>query len=1064
MKFRFWICLCLCTWVAWRFELAAQSLLSENFDGFVGDFTIDISANLDAYTQVPGWTGEKIFPSNQTAKLGSSSARGVITTPTLDLSAGPAVLSFDARWWSASDATKIQILHAPNGSSFSQVGPDIQLSASFTRYTLEITGGSPASKLRIQAATAANERFFLDNLEIAQSTSPDDPNLVMPSSLTFGLIPPGFVATQSFVLANSGLSNTLVIATVLPTSGDTSVFSLLDMPVAIPAGSSTLAQAVYAPGFLTGATHTAAFLVLCNDPSNPTNSLTLSGATSRGPVTVSNIQFTSSPSGVSPLSNELVDVTAIVTYVDGRGYVISDPQGGPWSGIYVFDNIHRPEIGDQIRLTGRVVEYYNLTEIDSVSSFALLSKSNTVPALQLPANLVAQEQYEGVLVCLSNLTVSNNRFGTNEWQVQNSSGTCLVNHDPYRVLYRYIPRVGAYLTALSGVVWQVGSTYKIQVRNDDDFVGRPVNNYALFGIAITPDGPRSNFYVHIVDDDIVAVTDAPPPGVLVVATDGLIFPGLLDVHNHIAWNSFPTLMFNNFPYGHRDEWGEYDPEYDAWRNKRSQVTGHPRVLESQKKTISKYGELLELMAGCVTVQGESAPTSPEINHPVVMLYNIEQFPSRIYANIFPWRMDSAAAANLKQRLEGGAINATLIHLCEGPDATSLAQFYTWKSLGLLTNATAIIHGTSLTSNELAQLAAVGGKLLWSPMSNMKLYEATANAALAHRLGVVVGLSPDWTPSGAANILEELGYAWYLNTTLFSNYFSPRQMIDMVTVNNAIACGLADRYGKLAPGYNAGIAVVRTVTNDPYLSLIHARPKDILLTIVDGTPRYGDPSLLQALGVTGEVVSIHGMPKMFNIAVDHPFLSYATDTVANVLANLRTAHASLSPSGELEPDELQFLDLHLLQLGPDHVPPFRAENPIAAPPAGAQLTVGIPSELRFRRQDFWDNETDSRSLIHAQIAIVPQPQPATLFQIIATNVLNYTPASNKEVIVSFVPNFVAFNTNCLFRFITLDRFRNARTTLVSAVTFTVVPEPLGGFLSLAVVCYIYHRTIRSRLTL
>lgn len=1042
------LCFCVFVTLLCGGSHAAEVILSESFDRFVGDFSTDISGNLDAYTEVPGWTGQKVYPSNQTAKLGSSSARGVLTTPTLALSGnGTVSLAFDARWWSATDATKIHVLHAPDGVTFTQVGTDMFLGTHFARYTVDVAGATPASKLRIQASTEANERFFLDNLEVTAHTIADDPNIVLPSEVSCGVIPPGTTATQSFPIANSGVSNVLLILGCTPSSGHTSVFSIIELPGAVAPGSSAHARVLYQPGFVTGVLHTAVFSLLCNDPSNPTNLLTLRGVTERDPLTVSNIQFTIDPSGASPWTNEIVDVTAIVTYVDGRGYVIADPSGGPWSGIYVYDNIRRPDIGDRVRVVGRVVEYYNLTEIDSVSFYAVLDKSNSVPCVYLPASHVADEQYEGVLVCVTNVTVTSERAGTNEWQVSDVSGSCFVNHDAYRVLYRYIPRNGATLDTVRGIVWQFGPRFKIQVRDDDDFVGRPILEYALRGIVMTPQGPRSNWVVHVWDNNIRAVTSAAPAGVMLVDTAGLIFPGLIDAHNHIAWNSFPTLMFNNFPFGHRDEWGENDPEYAAWRSKRNQVTSHPHVLESQKKTISKYGELLQLMAGCVTVQGESAPFSIEINHPVMLLYNIEQFPSRIYANIFPWRMDASAVAALKQRIEGGAINATLIHLCEGPDATSLAQFYTWKSFGLLTNVTAIIHGTSLESNELAQLAAVGGKLLWSPMSNMKLYEATADVPLAHQLGVIVGLSPDWTPSGGANMLEELGYAWYLNCTRYSNYFTPRDLVDMVTINNAIACGFADRYGKLAPGYNAGITVIRPVTNDPYLSLIHARPKDVLLTIVDGTPRYGDPELLQTLGVTGEVILVHGVEKMFNIAVSHPFLSYGTDTVANILANLRAAHATLAPSGELEPDELQFLDLHLLQRGPDHVPPFRAENPLVAPPHGAQLIEGFPTELRFRRQDFWDNETDSRELIHRQIAIVTHNQPHAPLQVIATNVVNYTPHTNKEVAITFVPNFMAPGTNCVFQFITADRCGNARTTTVSAVVFTVVPEPATSLIIL-----------------
>ena len=60
--------------------------------------------------------------------------------------------------------------------------------------------------------------------------------------------------------------------------------------------------------------------------------------------------------------------------------------------------------------------------------------------------------------------------------------------------------------------------------------------------------------------------------------------------------------------------------------------------------------------------------------------------------------------------------------------------------------------------------------------------------------MLVGISPDWTPSGCFNILEELGYAWQLNTTIFSNAYTAREMCYMVTLNNAICAGLENHYG------------------------------------------------------------------------------------------------------------------------------------------------------------------------------------------------------------------------------------------------------------------------------
>jgi hypothetical protein len=51
-----------------------------------------------------------------------------------------------------------------------------------------------------------------------------------------------------------------------------------------------------------------------------------------------------------------VYVSGIATYADPSGYALADPAGGPWSGIYVADVYHRPEIGDHVRLNALVQE------------------------------------------------------------------------------------------------------------------------------------------------------------------------------------------------------------------------------------------------------------------------------------------------------------------------------------------------------------------------------------------------------------------------------------------------------------------------------------------------------------------------------------------------------------------------------------------------------------------------------------------------------------------------------------------------------------------------------------
>ena len=855
-----------------------------------------------------------------------------------------------------------------------------------------------------------------DDVAVQGTAGPaEDPNLVVASTLAFGQVAPGAVTTQTLALANSGAALTLHLNSLTPVSGDTGKFTTGTLPATLAPGANGGVSVVYAPGTVTGASHSATFRLVTDDPTTPTNSIVFSGSTAGATLTISNVQY-SAGGGASPEAGNRVYVSGIASYADPSGYALADAGGGPWSGVYVMDPYHRPNLGDRVYLEGLVQEFNTLTILTNVTRYSIAGTNQAVPVTTIRGNQVATEAYEGVLVAITNVSVKNtNLSGRIYWQAGDTAGNFAVAAN--RAPYRYIWQLNSNLTAIQGLVF----TNYVSPRFDADFIGRPVFEYALRGLVMTPDGPRTNWTVHVRDDVIVAVTNVAIPGITNVNTGGIIWPGLIDAHNHPGYNSFPTLMFNNFPFGHRDEWGEDDAEYDDWKNKRTSL--RTASSDSSNDDITKYGECLELMAGGIAIQGQSN-NDPEHSHPGVILFNVEQFPARTWQDIFPWTSTADERSTLKAKIDGGAVNAAMIHLCEGTDSVARAQFATWVGWGMLTNATTIIHGAALQAADFAQMGAAGAKLVWSPMSNMKLYGGTANVKAAKDAGVVVGISPDWTPSGCYNILEELGYAWQLNTTMFSNAYTAREMCDMVTINNAKCAGLDGHYGKIAVGYNAGLAVIEGDAADPYMALINARPPNVLLTIVNGTPRYGEPALMSALGVTGESIDVKGRAKRISIAFAHPFLDYSTRTFATMRANLQSAHGTLTPLNELDREELQMLDLPLLQgSGGDDVAPFRADNYMSgAPSATVTNDLGSSLSLSFRYQDFWDNDTYITSLTHT-ISIAPARYSNLLVQTIATNRAN-TPANQT---VPFTVGFQDMHTNYVFVFQTRDARGNVRTT-------------------------------------
>lgn len=188
-------------------------------------------------------------------------------------------------------------------------------------------------------------------------------------------------------------------------------------------------------------------------------------------TTIYDIQYTTDPSGNSPLEGQIVTVTGIVTGADwdnDNKFFMSDPGGGAWHGIYVYDYTVGPTLGDEVEVTGTVQEYYGLTEL-SYCDVNILSSGNTVPdpVAITTAELASEEMYEGVLVKISNATVTALPNNYNEWYVSDGSGTCQIDDG----FYNYPnPHLDDIFLSITGLVDYSFNTYGLHPRFANDLV------------------------------------------------------------------------------------------------------------------------------------------------------------------------------------------------------------------------------------------------------------------------------------------------------------------------------------------------------------------------------------------------------------------------------------------------------------------------------------------------------------------------------------------------------------------------------------------------------------------
>ena len=390
-------------------------------------------------------------------------------------------------------------------------------------------------------------------------------------------------------------------------------------------------------------------------------------------------------------------------------------------------------------------------------------------------------------------------------------------------------------------------------------------------------------------------------GVQIVDTNGTIYPGLIDAHNHMHYNHIPLWDFEVHTstkseeggYSNRNQW-KNNPNYKrdiSWMKTFVQTASMWNMADQQMK----YAEVMAVAGGVTAVQG--SPSSNTDAWDSMLSRNIELYNfgrDGIHTKVTTLESDYTGS-HITSGNASGSLNAWYLHLSEGVDESSRAEFDILVQNNLPVGELVVVHGTALTSTEFQMMGDVGADLAWSPLSNLLLYGDTTDVVAADQAGVRISLAPDWGPSGSKNVLHELKVADLWNTNNLNSYFSDYDLATMVTKNPALGNNWDDSVGTINAGLYADLVVMDTFHQDPYRNLIEAIDADVRLTIVNGQPVFGDVDIMSELkGDDWELVEGPG----FNKAVDvtDRSVTEGTQSWSSILADMEMAMA-------LNPDDI-----------------------------------------------------------------------------------------------------------------------------------------------------------------
>jgi 5-methylthioadenosine/S-adenosylhomocysteine deaminase len=327
-------------------------------------------------------------------------------------------------------------------------------------------------------------------------------------------------------------------------------------------------------------------------------------------------------------------------------------------------------------------------------------------------------------------------------------------------------------------------------------------------------------------------------------------PALINIHDHFNGNYLPKV--GPRPGEYYVNWSHWDRDFkysDVIKVERAMTTVEERYFLSAYKN---------LFSGVVTANDHfphewNEPFIPRLPMRVIRDYTLSHACSSFDLK---WG-DGFEVEHARARKNGLPF---ITHLEEGFDPETQSGVETLEAAGCLDEHTVMIHCIGFSDEDIQKVRRAGAHVAWCPNSNLFMFNVTCKIKKMLEAGINVSIGTDSSATGSVNLLDEMRFARETYRSMYGENLPARTIVDMVTVNPARAFRIQKETGSLVEGRLADLIVLRQLKEDPWESLVAARPQDFELVVQDGSPLLGDAryeELFTARGVQHTRVSVHG---------------------------------------------------------------------------------------------------------------------------------------------------------------------------------------------------------------